>query len=37
MALNIFEFQEQFVIGIFLIKLTIFEKTELLGKVYLAG
>ena len=37
MALNICEFQEKFIIGTFLTKLTQFGKSELPEKVYLAG
>ena len=34
MALKLYEFQEQFLMGIFLMKLTQFEKTRTLGSVF---
>ena len=36
MPLKFFEFQEQFVIGAFLIKLTQFEKTRSIGKLFVS-
>ena len=35
MALKLFEFHEHFITGTFLVKLTQFQKTELLGQVFI--